>query len=43
MLIDVVSDNKVRYYINYCRLLVTCLIPLIALTFFNYKIFHGIR
>ena len=32
-----------RYYTNWTRLLLTCVIPIVALVFFNTKIFLGIR
>ena len=32
-----------RYYQNWCRVLLTCLIPGASLAFFNTKIFLGIK
>ena len=33
----------IRFYINWFRLIFTCLLPVIALIIFNYKIYQGIR
>ena len=36
-------SSTLRYYTNWTRLLLTCVIPLVALVVFNTKIFLGIR
>jgi len=37
------NPDYIRFYINWCRLLLTCVLPLLSLIYFNYKIFYGIR
>ena len=37
------NPHYIRFYVNWCRLLITCVAPLTALIIFNYKIFYGIR
>jgi len=37
------NPDYIRYYTNWTRLLLTCVIPLVALVVFNTKIFLGIR
>ncbi|XP_023333119.1 FMRFamide receptor [Eurytemora carolleeae] len=37
------NPNYIRFYVNWCLLVFTGIIPLAFLLFFNYKIFQGIR